>query len=271
MDLEEHSRRLAAIAASDTVMCMRQTTMQALGQLGIKAAFALAPLTRDPRVGRILTSTGLPWPWEQQYRLRLHLIDPLPDLAVQRLEPVVWPDDLVGLKLDRKHRRFMEMAAQHGIGRGIGVACFGPDGRSGFLGCVLDADAPVPGQEMRQQVQAIGQTAFLTYCRIVKRVQEAPPLSNRELEVLHWIGRGKSNSVIADILGISASSVDVYVRRIFAKLGVTDRTTASIRAFALGLLVSGDYERFIEESKARQDVEGGRPTGADDDGQSGAA
>jgi DNA-binding CsgD family transcriptional regulator len=59
--------------------------------------------------------------------------------------------------------------------------------------------------------------------------------------VLRWIGEGKSNSVIADILQISRSSVDSYVKRLFAKLGVSDRISASLRGLATGLIVSGDY------------------------------
>jgi hypothetical protein len=50
--------------------------------------------------------------------------------------------------------------------------------------------------------------------------------------------------------------VDVYVRRLFAKLGVSDRTTASIKAYALGLLVSADYEQFVKASRALQPGEG---------------
>lgn len=256
VDQEEYSRRLAAIGQCDAVVPLRQATRDALALLGVHAAYFLAPLTKDPRIGRVITNFGLPWTWERQYRARLHLIDPLPDVATERLSAFCWPDDLAGEKFDKKQQRFMEIAAQHGLARGVGVACFGPDGRSGFLGAALDADAPKPDREMLQLIHAIGQHSFQSYCRIVKRAQEAPQLSNRELEVLHWIGRGKSNSVIAEILGISPSSVDVYVRRIFAKLNVTDRTTASVKAFALGLLVSGDYEKFVNETRARQAEEG---------------
>jgi LuxR family quorum-sensing system transcriptional regulator CciR len=103
-----------------------------------------------------------------------------------------------------------------------------------------------------RRIQTVGQTAFRVYCNIVQNSQDLPALSNRELEVLYWIGRGKSNSVIAEILAISPSSVDVYVRRIFAKLDVTDRTTASIKAITQGLLVSGDYERFVAEQRKQQ-------------------
>ena len=249
-DVAEFSRRLEVIGACDAVMPLRLATVDALELFGITSSYFLAPMTKDVRVGRIITNFGLPWVWERQYRARLYLIDPIPNLAMKNLSPVYWPDDLEKEKLTPKQARYMAIASQYGLARGIGVACFGPNGRSGFLAGLLPAKGEAPDQVTRQRFQSIGQTSFQTYCRIIKDSQEVPPLSNRELEVLHWIGRGKSNSVIADILEISSSSVDVYVRRIFAKLDVTDRTTASVKAFTLGMLVSGDYDRFINETRA---------------------
>ena len=61
-------------------------------------------------------------------------------------------------------------------------------------------------------------------------------LSKRENEVLTWIARGKSSSDIAAILGISVSSVDTYTRRIFAKMGVNDRVSASVSGVFEGLI-----------------------------------
>ncbi len=249
--VEEFSSRLAAIDACDSVIALREATMSALALLGFTAACFIAPLTRDPRVGRSMTNIGLPWTWEKQYRARLHAIDPLPDIALRRLSAFVWPDDLKDEKLSKAQQRFFQASAQLGVARGVATACFGPEGRSGFLGALLALDAPRPDQLTLQRFHAVGQTSFQSYCRMVKRMQDIPQLSNREMEVLHWIGRGKSNSVIAEILGISPSSVDVYVRRIFAKLGVSDRTTASVKAYSLGLIITPDYEKFVAEIDAQ--------------------
>jgi DNA-binding CsgD family transcriptional regulator len=61
-------------------------------------------------------------------------------------------------------------------------------------------------------------------------------LSEREREILLWVTRGKSNNVIGSILGISPSTVDTYMRRIFRKLDVADRTSAAMRAIATGII-----------------------------------
>lgn len=60
-------------------------------------------------------------------------------------------------------------------------------------------------------------------------------LTIREREVLQAICRGGSNRVIADELGVSCSTVKAHLRAIYRKLGVSDRTQASVRALRLGL------------------------------------
>lgn len=61
-------------------------------------------------------------------------------------------------------------------------------------------------------------------------------LSEREVEVLGWVAQGKSNTVIADILCIASGTVDTYLRRIFEKLNVADRTSAAVKGVSLGLI-----------------------------------
>jgi DNA-binding NarL/FixJ family response regulator len=61
-------------------------------------------------------------------------------------------------------------------------------------------------------------------------------LSGREIEALRLIAVGKTNRQIAQDLMISLSSVKTYVQRIIKKLGVSDRTQASVKAIELGLL-----------------------------------
>jgi two-component system response regulator DegU len=60
------------------------------------------------------------------------------------------------------------------------------------------------------------------------------PLSGREMEVLSYITRGLSNKEIAALLGISHQTVKNHVTAIFRKLGVEDRTQATIYALQRG-------------------------------------
>ena len=66
----------------------------------------------------------------------------------------------------------------------------------------------------------------------VGRVTE--PLSTREMEILTCITRGMSNKEIATKLGISHQTVKNHVTAILHKLGVNDRTQATILAIQYG-------------------------------------
>jgi two-component system, NarL family, response regulator LiaR len=60
-------------------------------------------------------------------------------------------------------------------------------------------------------------------------------LTEREMEVLRLIAKGKSNQEVADELFIGIKTVKFHVTNILAKLGVEDRTQAAIYAFRHGL------------------------------------
>jgi DNA-binding NarL/FixJ family response regulator len=71
--------------------------------------------------------------------------------------------------------------------------------------------------------------------RLAEREQRAD-LTARELDVLHQLGRGRSNSEIAADLGISEETVKTHVKAVFQKLGVNDRTAAVIHAIRHGII-----------------------------------
>jgi len=55
-----------------------------------------------------------------------------------------------------------------------------------------------------------------------------PALSNREVDVLHLIAKGKTNKEIAGVLGISARTVQVYASRAYDKIGAYNRAGATL-------------------------------------------
>lgn len=61
-------------------------------------------------------------------------------------------------------------------------------------------------------------------------------LTSREFEVLLLIGEGYSNQEIADELFITLKTVKTHVSNILSKLGVEDRTQATIYAFKHNLI-----------------------------------
>jgi DNA-binding NarL/FixJ family response regulator len=69
-----------------------------------------------------------------------------------------------------------------------------------------------------------------------KQEQWVELLTVREEEVLRLLAEGLTNREIAHQLQLSLATVKVHVRHIIAKLGVSDRTQAAVRAIQLGLL-----------------------------------
>ncbi len=61
-------------------------------------------------------------------------------------------------------------------------------------------------------------------------------LSNRELEVLLLLVKGRSNKEIAAALFVSEETAKSHLKTIFAKLGVRDRTDAAISAIRHGIV-----------------------------------
>lgn len=72
--------------------------------------------------------------------------------------------------------------------------------------------------------------------RSVHRIGPLETLTPRELEVLGLMKLGRTNRQIAQDLVISLGTAKNHVEHIIAKLGVSDRTQAVVRALELGIL-----------------------------------
>ena len=69
----------------------------------------------------------------------------------------------------------------------------------------------------------------------VQTVAAREILTAREVEILHWVERGKSNNEIAQILNISHLTVKNHVQKILRKLNVQNRAQAVAKGIALNL------------------------------------
>ena len=87
----------------------------------------------------------------------------------------------------------------------------------------------------RSELQAIMQAAHTQLDRINQQ-GVFPKLAPREVEILHWIAHGKSNEEIAMILGNKRPTIATHIKRIFAKLDVSDRASAAVKGLKFGLI-----------------------------------
>jgi LuxR family transcriptional regulator/LuxR family quorum-sensing system transcriptional regulator CciR len=170
---------------------------------------------------------------------RLYRRNPLLGYSQQSAEPFYF-DQITSLRnLSDREREWLDEVSAAGFSNGLGVQVFGPGGRNGYFGLGFRPGVQRMEASEVPRIQGVCQMAHLRYCaQIIERSSEVPTLSERETEVLVWVARGKSNTTIGEILGISAHTVDAHLRRIYLKLGVYDRMTAAIRGIGLGLIHS---------------------------------
>ena len=61
-------------------------------------------------------------------------------------------------------------------------------------------------------------------------------MTEREKEVLTWVGRGKTSAEIAIILGLSERTINFHCDQAMKRLDVINRTQAVAMAIARGLI-----------------------------------
>jgi DNA-binding NarL/FixJ family response regulator len=72
--------------------------------------------------------------------------------------------------------------------------------------------------------------------RSTESASTAPPLTEREMQVLSGMSRGRSNAEIGKELYLSEDTVKTHARRLFRKLGAADRAQAVAVGFRWGLV-----------------------------------
>jgi DNA-binding CsgD family transcriptional regulator len=171
------------------------------------------------------------------FRARPSHRDEVPDYVIDHGKAMLWSDAVKMVPETDENRQLKAAFFAYHRNDAVSSPLYGPNGNNALLtfsfGIELEtADDP--------RVKAIVATANRAFASYVLRVQSenaaATPLSPRELEIVALSAKGQSNKELARALGISPSSVDTYMRRIFAKLGVTDRVQAVLRCLSLGLV-----------------------------------
>jgi len=120
--------------------------------------------------------------------------------------------------------------------QGFIFPCHSANGRTGALFIDMSHLNEI-NKKTLNFISYLSQQAHDTYCEIKQSKTKAlKHLTAREKEILTWVAHGKSNSVIADIIGISQHTVNGYLRSIYLKTNTSDRTTAVLRGLGDALI-----------------------------------
>ncbi len=167
----------------------------------------------------------------------LSKVDPIPQIAARLGRPFFWHEAPQLHRLTAEEQAYIEELLASELGDGLAMTAFGPGMRNAYVGLGFGGPAPDLTVEDIFELQCAVQIGHLRYCELSQdRQLRIGQLSARETEVLDWVSKGKSNGVIAEILGVSRHTVDTLLRRLFEKLGVHDRTTAAIVGLGSGVL-----------------------------------
>lgn len=161
--------------------------------------------------------------------------DPIRAHAAVSCVPFRW-SEVLNLRAvsPEEHQHYQELTQYH-QDDGLVIPVFGPGGRNGYVAIAFPKGFTLSSRKL-VEFRVVSQFAHQRSCELVTLRGNATSLSPREQEVLSWMARGKSNSVIADIIGVSANTVDTHVRRIFVKLQVCDRVSAALIGMGNGLI-----------------------------------
>jgi len=149
-------------------------------------------------------------------------------LATRRIRELV-PNCVIAVVTAHRDPEWVSRAAQ------AGASAFIP--KDGSLSEMIDVL-----KRVRQGQMLVAPSTFRSgpACKPRSPDQAAPVLTQRELEVLRYLGQGMQAKGIGRVLGITLDTCRGYVKSLHRKLGVSTQLEAVIKAQQLGLIGSTD-------------------------------
>jgi DNA-binding CsgD family transcriptional regulator len=196
--------------------------------------------SRDIPEGRTWAFFFNTWPaeWLLEYQKNDYVRhDLLPTVARLSARPFTWLEVIAGRTLTAKQREHYNWAVSLGIVDAFAMPIHYPGEDFGL--CVSIAGRPIQDTSERQALQMASMFAHQRFRELRGRsgASSAPTLlTARELECLRWVLRGKSDTDISKILGISHTTVHFHIERAKKKLGVRTRSQAAATVMTLGYL-----------------------------------
>lgn len=175
-----------------------------------------------------------PEDWMKHYFAKDYLkIDPVVAVALGTPRPFFWDN----LSMDDSQQVLMREAEDASLCKGIGIPLHNMNGEVAAVGLASSAK----GLEVEEHhLSLLHAYAFQFHQAYTAKLEQGDMqrvvLSVKESEVLHWMADGKKLSDIGELMNLSEDAIRYYLKSIYGKLGVNQRTAAVIKAIRLGLL-----------------------------------
>lgn len=162
--------------------------------------------------------------------------DPIPQRVLVSGRMMTWREAMDAGENSERHTHYFTLMREYGLEHGFGVPLFGLDGCDAYSAFDFGAPLSQISDDRVGMVRAFAQAGHQRVCVLLRSSNVDFELSDREREVLQWLASGKSIGVIADILDLSPDTVKTYCKRIYAKLDVSDRVGAVVKALKTGVI-----------------------------------
>lgn len=186
---------------------------------------------------RAMWRSNYPLAWQQRYQEQDYVRrDPTVALAGMSDTAVLWTDELFS-----NCPELREEARAFGLVHGWAQPRRDAHGVVSLLTCVR-AEPAIGDEEIAAKSERLQWLSYLCHESMLSHwgpsLQRPPDveLSEREIEVLRWSCDGKTSMDMAEIIGVSETTVNYHMRNACMKLGTPNKTAAAVRAAMLGLL-----------------------------------
>jgi DNA-binding CsgD family transcriptional regulator len=219
----------------------------ALAQFGYDR-FCYSLITAHPSVGLDAghgVARNYPDDWMSHYEANQYeKKDPVPQYALANDRPFTW-DSLVRLReLKPEQKKVMNEAREAGLLDGIGIPIYGRNGELAGVGMASSSGGVRPDINLLTKIRALSLQFHLVYTELEKKncsrrdnISRNVRLTAREKEILLWAAEGKSDAVIAELIGVSHATIRFHMNNIFKKLNANERTLATVKAIRRGLIL----------------------------------
>jgi len=189
-----------------------------------------------------------PSEWVEEYMESGYAkFDPVVEHCFSKHTPIVW-DENTG-KGNNVIEDFFRKAHDVGLRHGMSIGHKGYDGTFCLISLARKKPIDTSTKAYKKTVVALSSAIASLQCKIVaasgaKLIEDKiVDLTPREKQCLVWAADGKTSGEIAQILGVSESTVVFHIKNFIKKLDVTNRSQAVAKAVRMGLILT-DYTNF---------------------------
>lgn len=183
-----------------------------------------------------------PEPWVHWFDTRgLGVTDPVHRASHTTLTGFRWSQVSAMIPLSPRDRDVLDQARAHGLADGFTVPAHVPGETLGSCTFAVAANDSLD-EDLLPFAQLAGQFAFETSRRVAetRRCATQLTLTTRQLECIMYVGRGKTDAEIAQILGVSHGTVVEHLRNARERYNAAARSVLPVRALYDGSLSFAD-------------------------------